>query len=450
MSSKFTIRKGLNIKLSGESDLILKNAPRSEVYSICPPEFHRISPKLLKKEGERVKVGSPIFFSKENKEIVFSSPVSGEIVNIVRGEKRKILEIHILPDKKLEFESFQAIDPKTADEKAIKELLLNAGCWPFIKQRPYDVIANPSHRPKAIFISAIHSAPLKPELDFVLNGKQKEIEAASTALQKLADHVHVTVPMGLPTVFSKINGLEVHEAKGLHPVGNVSTQIAKIDPIDKGEIVWVISPEDLVIMGHLILHGEFKAERIIAVSGSEVRNPHYVQASIGSKIKDILKVTGVSENKLRIIQGNVLSGQTTSMEGFLGYYSNQLTVIPEGDYYDFFGWQLPQLNKFSVLRANMFSFLSPNKKYALDSNMNGEHRAFVLTGQFEKVVPLDIYPMHFLKACMAKDIDELEALGIYEVAPEDFALTEFIDISKNEHQKLVRESLDLMIEEVGI
>ncbi|MBN3662208.1 MAG: NADH:ubiquinone reductase (Na(+)-transporting) subunit A, partial [Ornithobacterium rhinotracheale] len=320
-----------------------------------------------------------------------------------------------------------------------------------LKQRPYDVIANPEETPKAIFISGYNSAPLAPDADYLVEGKERELQAAIDALGKLTSgKIHLTIGKDSgASAFSKLNGVELHKAYGPHPVGNVSTQIAKVDPINKGERIWVVKPEDLVTIGDFLLTGKLNLTKLIAVNGGQVENPKYVRAKAGAKLEDVLAQVTIKGDNNRIIKGNPISGEKATAQDYVGAYTNQVVILEEGNDYDFFGWALPRANKFSVLRANMFSFLSPNKKYNLSTNTNGEQRAFVLTGEYEKVFPLDIYPMQLLKSCLYKDLDEMEALGIYEVAPEDFALTEFICVSKIPHQQIIREGLDVMNKEVG-
>jgi Na+-transporting NADH:ubiquinone oxidoreductase subunit A len=327
--------------------------------------------------------------------------------------------------------------------------LLSSGCWPFIKQRPYDVVANPNQAPKGIFISAYASAPLAANYDYVLAGKENELQAAVTALSKMTEgSVHVSVGKDSNSPLSGLNNIQLHKVSGPHPIGNVSTQISQIDPINKGEVVWVVTPQDLVVIGELLLTGNFNAMRTIALTGSKFETPSYITALAGASIKTLV-AKNLDNDNTRIISGNVLSGTEVSEDGFLGYYDNQITAIPEGDDYEFFGWNKPVFNKISPSRALTFSWLNPKKKYDLNTNTNGEHRAFVVTGSYENVFPLDVYPLQFLKACMYKDLDEMENLGGYEVAPEDFALTEFICVSKQPHQKIVREGLDLMKQELG-
>ena len=298
-------------------------------------------------------------------------------------------------------------------------------------------------------MSAYASSPLAAKYDYTLAGKEKELQAALTAISKLtAGSVHVSVGKGSNSPFSELKNIELHKVSGPHPIGNVSTQISQIDPLNKGEVVWVINPHDLLIVGELLITGKFNFTRTLALTGSQFQNPSYVSVVAGASISNVV-ANNIINDHTRIISGNVLSGTQVSEDDFLGYYDNQITAIPEGDDYEFFGWNKPVFNKISPSRALTFSWLTPNKKYDLNTNTNGEHRAFVVTGSYENVFPLDIYPLQFLKACMYQDLDEMENLGGYEVAPEDFALTEFICVSKQPHQKIVREGLDLMKEELG-
>ncbi len=448
MSKDIRIKKGLDLKLKGDAEQVITSAARSKVYAIRPSDFHGTTPKLVLKEGTAVQAGEVIFYSKRDEAVKFVSPVSGIIQEIIRGEKRVILEIKILADSQDNFIAHNVKDSKDLDGNSVKQLLLQSGCWPFIKQRPYDIIANSADTPKAIFVSGINSAPLAPELNFTLKGKEAQLKAGFTALTKLtAGKVHVTVAPDA-TFMPSLDGVTVHKGQGLHPVGLVSTQIAKIDPINKGEKIWVVAIEDVVAIGELFLTGKYNPTKTIALAGSGFTKPSYITVISGAQVSDVV-AGNLIEKGHRIISGNVLTGDTKLKEQSIGFYHNQITAIPEGDDYDFFGWNLPRPNKFSVYRAGMFSFLTPNKKYDLNTNTNGEHRNFVLTGEYEKVFPLDIYPMQLMKSILVKDIDQMEALGIYEVAPEDFALTEYVCVSKQDHQNIVRIGLDMMINEVG-
>lgn len=451
MSNDIRIKKGLDIKLKGEAKQTTDKGVLGHFYALRPEDFHGVIPKLISKVGTKVKAGEPIFYDKSNQDIKFVSPVSGEIIEISRGAKRKILEIKIQADTTQEFYANKALDVSQASADAVKSLLLSSGCWPFIKQRPYDVIADPNKEPKAIFVSGYASAPLVADLDYTLKGKEVELQTAVSALGKLTEGMlHVAVGKTSQSPFSDLKGIALHTVSGPHPSGNVGTLINKVDPINKGETVWTVSAQDLVIIGELLLTGKFNAERIVALVGSEIEEPRYFVTKIGSEVSTIIFDKGLEKGaNARIISGNVLSGKEIRSTGYLDYYSNVISVIPEGDDYEFFGWNKPVFDKVSTSRALTFSWLNPNKKYELDTNTNGEHRAFVITGNYEEVFPLDIYPMQILKACMYKDLDEMEALGMYEVAPEDFALTEFVCISKQPHQKIIREGLDLMHKEIG-
>ncbi|SDU21006.1 Na+-transporting NADH:ubiquinone oxidoreductase subunit A [Polaribacter sp. Hel1_33_78] len=449
MSKDIRIKKGLDIKLVGEAEQITTNIPISSVYAINPEDFHGIIPKLIAKEGAEVKAGEALFHSKSDERILFPSPVSGKVIEVTRGARRKVLAIKIAANKTQEHKDFGISNVDTMSAEDVKNQLFNSGCWPFVKQRPYDVIANPNQAPKAIFVSGYASAPLAPDLDYTLKGKEVELQAALSAIGKLTEgKIHVSVVNKSVSPFADLKGIEIHAVSGPHPVGNVGTQISQLDPINKGEVVWVIAPQDLVIIGELLLTGKFNASRTVALTGSKFSKPQYVTAIAGANIADLV-ADNLENDNTRIISGNVLSGVQVKEDGFIGYYDNQITAIPEGDDYEFFGWNKPIFNKISTSRALTFSWLTPNKKYDLNTNTNGEHRAFVVTGSYENVFPLDIYPMQLLKAFMYKDLDEMEALGGYEIAPEDFALTEFICVSKQPHQQIIREGLDLMREELG-
>ena len=449
MSQDIRIKKGLNIKLVGDAKQTTTSVAQSKVYAVQPADFHGITPKILAKEGTKVKAGEALFYSKSDERILFPSPVSGTVTEIDRGARRRVLAIKIEADAKQSHKNFGKQKVADLDEAGVKNHLLAAGCWPFIKQRPYDIVANPNVAPKAIFISAYASAPLAADYSYTLQGKEEELQTAITAISKLTKgKVHVSAGANQQTPFDSINGIELHKVSGPHPSGNVGTQIAKIDPINKGEVVWVITPQDLVVIGELFLTGKLNLTRTIAVTGSKITEPQYVSAIAGATVADVV-ASNIDEDNARIISGNVLSGTQVDADGFLGYYDNQITAIPEGDDYDFFGWNRPIFDKISTSRALTFSWLLPKKKFDLNTNTNGEHRAFVVTGSYEEVFPLDIYPLQLLKAFMVKDLDEMEALGGYEVAPEDFALTEFICVSKQPHQQIIREGLDLMKEELG-
>ncbi len=450
MSENIRIKKGLNINLVGAAEHTTSKAVSSNVYAINLLDFYGMIPKMLVKVGAEVKSGEPLFYNKDKQEMLFVSPISGEVIEIVRGARRKILTIKILADKEQQQISHTPPRLEEATNEEIRKFLLKTGCWPFIKQRPYDLIANPETTPKAIFISAYVTAPLAADMDYVLQGKEKELQAAIIALGKMTPGlVHVSVGKDGNSPFNKIEDIALHKVSGPHPAGLVGTQINKVDPINKGELVWTISPQDLVIIGECLLTGKFNSERTVALVGSSVKTPKYYTTKIGAELSTFLYASGVNQDNFRVINGDVLTGFKCKPDGHLGFYNSTVTAIPEGDDYELFGWSKPVFNKISKTRALTFSWMQPRKKYDLDTNTNGEHRAFVVTGQYEEVFPLDIYPMQLLKACMVNDLDEMEQLGLYEVIPEDFSLTEFICISKQPHQQIIRDGLDLLHKEIG-
>ncbi len=449
MSTDIRIKKGLSIKLKGVAALQLSASVRSKIFAINPPDFHSIIPKMSVKEGDKVKAGDVVFYQKSNEQVKFVSPVSGEIKEIQRGAKRRILSVKIAADAKDSFKDFGAKTPANLTGPQVKEALLESGCWPMIIQRPYDIIANPTDEPKAIFVSAVATAPLAASHEFALQGREKEFQAGIDALTKLTEgKVHLSVQGIAGSFLNDVKGVELHKVTGNHPAGNVGVQIANVDPINAGEKVWSVHPQDVASIGSLFLTGKYDPSRVIALAGSQVENPEYYSITRGAMIDDLI-VGKLKEGNNRVISGDPLTGMAVKKKDSLGFYHDSITVLPEGDYYSFFGWvPFTRNNKFSVSKT-FLSWLAPNKEYELDTNMNGEERAFVITGEMEKVFPMDIYPMQLLKATMVGDIEKMENLGIYEVAPEDFALIDFISSSKIEAQDIIRKGLDLMIKEVG-
>ncbi len=451
MSGTIKLRKGLDITLQGEAEKV-KTTAESSLFAIKPPDFHGLVPKMTVKVGDKVKIGTVIFFDKYQEEIKFVSPVAGEISDVFRGEKRRILEVRIKADGTDASEEFGASNPDSMDGKGVKKALLENGLWPFIKMRPIDVIARPTDKPKAIFVSAFDSSPLAPDYDYILDGEHDAFQAGLTAIAKLTDgKVHLTKRANVShdAAITDAKGVQTHTISGKHPAGNVGTQIHHIDPINKGEIVWTVNALDVATIGRTLLAGKFDPTRTVALTGSEVKKTSYVKTRIGATIKPMVDGQIASDN-VRYISGNVLTGEKIDADGYVGFYDHQVTVIPEGDEPAFQlsggGWLGPGTKKFSINRS-YFSWLTPNKKRVLNTNLNGEVRAFVVTGELEKVFPFDIYPMQLIKSCMYEDIDLMENLGIYEVAPEDFALCEFVCTSKVNIQDKIREGLDLIHKE---
>ena len=408
MSKDIRIKKGLDIRLVGEAEKSISEGPQSRTITIKPSDFHLVTPKMVVKEGAKLQAGDELFFSKSQEQIRFVSPVAGTLVEIKRGARRVITGLVIEADHSGGSKDFAKLSASASPE-AIKEKLLSSGLWPFIKQRPYDVIANPDKEPKAIFISGHNTAPLAPDLDFVLSGKEAALQAALSALNALTSGgVHVSVGSS-SSIFSGMSDIVTHTVKGPHPAGNVGTLINKINPVNKGETVWTVAAQDLVIIGTLFLTGHFDATRMVSVSGSGVKKPSYYKTVIGAEVSTFAYDAGVDGDSNRFISGNVLTGTQVQPDGALGYYAHEFVAIPEGDDYEFFGWNKPVFDKISPSRALTFSWMQPNKKYDLDTNTNGEHRAFVVTGNYEEVFPLDIFPLQILKACMVNDLDEMEA-----------------------------------------
>ena len=445
MSKIIKLCKGLDIRLQGEAAKSIVNAPLAAEYAVSPLDFEGLTPKVLVKVGDKVEAGSPLFFDKKRPEILFTSPVSGTVAAVNRGEKRRVLSVVVTADKEVAYKEFAKLDVATASREQIVNLLLESGLWTMFVQRPYGVIASPSDMPKAIFVSAFDSAPLATDYSFALAGEEKSLQKGFEVLGRLTEgkvHLSYHASQAAP----QFSGVELHTFKGKHPAGNVGVQIHHIDPINKGEKVWTVGYADVAVIGRLFLNGKVDMTRTVAVTGSQVAAPAYVKVVAGAKLESILAGNLVENAHARYISGNALTGRNVGAEGYLGYYSNQLTIIPEGDDYEFMGWAMPRFNKFSVSRA-YFSWLFPNRKYNLNTNTNGEERAFVVTGLYEKYLPMDIYPMHLLKAIMAGDLDKMEALGIYEVVEEDFALCEFVDPSKIDMQQVIRNGINLMIKE---
>ena len=449
MSKEIKIKKGLNINLFGEAEKTVTEL-KAKQYAIKPTDFVGVFPKLLVKEGDVVKAGSPVFFDKYRENIQFTAPVSGTITEIKRGAKRVLQEIIIEADEEIKYEFFGKANPCDLKKEEIIEKLLKSGVWTLIQQRPYSIIADPKAEPKAIFISGFDSAPLAPDYDFLVHRHGEEFQTGLDAIAKLTlGKVHLNINADLPgsKVFTNSKNVQVNNFIGPHPAGNVGTQINKLDPVNKGDIVWYLRPQEVITIGKLFLEGKYDASRVIALTGSEIKKTTYYKTYIGASIEAMINDNLKQEN-VRCISGNVLTGTKIEKTGFLSFYDYQITVIPEGDHYDFFGWLLPGLKKHSFYRT-FIAWLTPKKNFKVHTNINGGERAFVMTGQFEKVFPLDIYPMQLIKAIIIEDIDAMENLGIYEVDEEDFALCEYISTSKINIQSIVRNGLNMIRKEMS-
>ena len=448
MSETFRIKKGLDIKLKGKAEKIYKRAERASAYALKPTDFHGIMPKLLAKPGDKVNVGSPLFYDKYNERVKFTSPVSGKVKAINRGERRKILEVVIQPDDKDEFVEFKTGNSGDLTRDEIVEIFLESGMWPVIRQRPYDIIPKPESIPRDIFISGFDSSPLAADVDFIVKDFKDEFQEGINILNKLSGGgVYLSTNAAYPPckTYAEVKGVKHYQFRGPHPTGNVGIQVHHIKPINKGEVIWYVRPQDVIRIGNLFRNGTLDNSTVVALAGSEVQKPVYYKLSIGSSITPLIK-DNIKEGDLRFISGNVLTGTRIEKDGYIGFYANLVSVIPEGKYFEFFGWAKPGFNKFSISRT-YWSWLKPNKRYRLDTNLKGGRRAYVVTGQYEKVFPMNIYPVQLVKSILVEDIDKMEKLGIYEVAEEDMALCEFVCTSKTEVQKIIRQGLDLMKKE---
>jgi len=452
MANLIKIKKGLDIKLAGEASPILMSVKQADLFAVKPTDYHGVMPKLMVKVGARVKAGEVLFYDKANPEVIFPSPVSGEVVEVVRGERRKLLEVIVKADATIDYASFDKVDLAKASADEIKAAMLQAGVWQYIQQRPYDIIASKDDTPRDIFISAFDSSPLATNNQFILTGQEEALQAGVDALSKLTSgkvHVGINGNTASKTIH-KIKNIETHEFVGPHPAGNVGTQIHKIAPINKGEIVWTVNIQDVIIIGRLFVDGIFDASRIIALCGSEVKKPAHYKVISGSAIAPLLEGQVDTNTNLRYISGSILTGEKIAKNNFLGAYANQLTIIPETGEADFMGWGMPAFDHFSAHNSVGSKLIGKLKSvWTMDARMNGEERGLVMSNEYDKVFPMDILPEILLKAVITKDIDKMEQLGIYEVAPEDFALCEVVCTSKIDVQNKIREGLDFLIGELG-
>ncbi|MDH5398096.1 MAG: Na(+)-translocating NADH-quinone reductase subunit A [Cyclobacteriaceae bacterium] len=451
MSKHIKLKKGFDIKLAGEAEKIIGKCEQPGTFAIKPSSFHGIQrPKLLVKEGDRVKAGTPVLVDKKNDRIKHVAPVSGEIAEVVRGEKRKILEVLVIADEKQDYEDYGShsiSEIVKLSQEETREKMLEAGVWPTLVERPFGVIANPEETPKTIVISAFDTHPLAPDADLLYKGKDQYFQAGIEVLKKFTTgviHLNIDGKSEVSHIFAHAKDVQLNKFFGPHPAGNPGVQIHHLAPICKGDIVWTIRPQGVIEIGKLFLEGRYDTSRLVALTGPEVEHPQYYQTYAGACINKFTK-DNLKSDHVRFISGNVLTGRKIDEDGHLGYFDQQITVVKEGDQFVPFGWVLPTLSKPSIHKAlGLLAFLFPNKKFSVNTNTYGEPRAFVQTGVFEKVVPMDILPMYLIKAILAEDFDDMEGLGIYEVIEEDLALCEFVDVSKSDIQEILREGLDLI------
>ena len=456
MSDVIKIKKGLDLPISGAAAQKVSDALNIRRYAVKPTDFVGLMPRLLVQEGDEVKAGSPLFCEKKDTRIAFTSPVAGKVAAVVRGDKRALLAV-VVETADGEPQPMK-IETSLSDAESVKKVMLETGLWTALRQRPFGTVASPDAEPKNIFVSAFDSAPLAANIDFCLAGREADFAKGIELLAMLTKgKLHVSFRQGqtLEKAVAEKGNVVKHIVEGPHPAGLIGTQIAAIAPINKGDVVWTMNAQDVAVLGHIANKGEYFPERTIAVAGPQVKNPQYYHVVAGAQIDSIVAGTQMEQNPegngFRYISGNVLTGTAIAKDGFLGAYDSLLTILPEGDHYDFMGWLFPKRGRFSFSRTFLSGFTAKCSKKCgksnFDTNLHGGVRPFIFTGAFEQVMPMDIYPLQLIKACIVGDIELMENLGIYEVEPEDFALCEFVDVSKTEIQTIVRQALEQLRKE---
>ena len=444
MANVIKLRKGLDINLKGKAAEELVTVKEPGFYALVPDDFPGVTPKVVVKEQEYVMAGGPLFIDKNHPEVKFVSPVSGVVTSVERGARRKVMNIVVEAAAEQDYEEFGKQDVARMNADRVKELLLQSGMFAFIQQRPYDVIADPAVAPRAIFVSAFDSNPLAPEFEFALKGEEANFQTGLDALAKIAKtYLGISVKQK-SAALTQAKNVTITAFDGPNPAGNVGVQINRVAPVVKGETVWTIDPQAVIFIGRLMNTGRVDMTRTVAVTGSEVLKPAYTKLRVGALLTSVFAGNVTKDKELRYISGNVLTGKQVSPNGFLGAFHSQVSVIPEGnDIHEMLGWIMPRFNQFSV-NHSYFSWLLGKKEYTIDARIKGGERHMIMSGEYDKVFPMDILPEFLIKAIIAGDIDRMEALGIYEVAPEDFALCEFVDSSKLELQRIVRAGLDML------
>lgn len=448
MANVIKLRKGLDINLKGKAAAEVVAVKASGFYALVPDDFTGVTPKVVVKEQEYVMAGGPLFIDKNHPELKFVSPVSGVVTSVERGARRKVMSITVEAAAEQDYEEFGKQNVSAMSAEAVKELLLNSGMFAFFRQRPYDVIADPTVAPRAIFVSAFDTNPLAPDFEVALKGEENNFQTGLDALAKMAK-TYLSISVNQKSAaLTQAKNVTVTAFDGPHPAGNVGVQINHIAPVNKGETVWTIDPQAVIFIGRLMNTGRVDMTRTVAITGSEVKKPAYCKLKVGALLTDILASNVNKDKELRYISGNPLTGKQIPANGFLGAFHSQVTVIPEGnDVHEMLGWIMPRFNEFSTSHS-YFSWLMGKKEYTLDARIKGGERHMIMSNEYDRVLPMDILPEYLIKAIIAGDIDRMEQLGIYEVAPEDFAICEFVCSSKMELQRIVREGLDMLRREM--
>lgn len=448
MSKTIQIKKGLDIKLKGKAGQTVSAAAAAQFYAVKPSDFPGLKPRLLVSAGDAVQIGTPLFADKNQPDVLFCSPVSGTVSLVNRGERRKVLEVVVESDGQFQSVSFSKTQVDSLDRDGVKSELLTSGLWPYLVQRPFGVLAKPADVPRDIFISGFDSAPLAPDFEFIL---KNELEAFQMGVQALAKLTNGKVYLGVSSpssVLASVKGAEVNVFNGPHPAGNVGIQMHHVKPINKGEVVWTVGAMSVLFIGRYFKNGKLDFSKQVALTGSEIKAPQYYTVVSGAQISSVLAGKTAGQQAERIISGNVLTGTKVEMNGYLGFFDNQITVIPEGNEIEPFGWATPGFDKYSAT-STFLSRLFPKKEYVLNANFHGGERAFVVSEQYEKVLPMDILPVYLLKAIIVNDFDKMEQLGIYEVIEEDMALCEYVCTSKIEVQDILRKGMDTVLKEIS-
>lgn len=448
MANVIKLRKGLDINLKGKAAKQKFSVKAAAQYALVPDDFVGMTPKVVVREGDKVKAGDALFVNKKQTDVKFASPVSGVVLAVVRGDRRKVLRVVVEADKDQQYVDFGQKQVASLDGDTVVKALLEAGLFGYINQLPYAVSTTPDQKPRAVFVSALRDMPLAGDFEYELQGNEEDFQTGLTALSKVAP---VYLGIGAKQTSKALTGakdVEVNVFDGPCPAGNVGVQVNNIAPVNKGEVVWTVDPTAVIFFGRLFRTGKVDLRRLVAVAGSEITKPEYAEVLVGQPIADLLEGKLAAKDHVRIINGNPLTGRKATMDDFVGGHTSEITVIPEGDNVDeMLGWILPRTNDFSVSRSYFSWLFGKNKEYALDARVKGGERHMIMSGEYDKVLPMDIYAEYLIKAIIAGDIDRMEQLGIYEVAPEDFAVAEFVDSSKLELQHIVRQGLDMLRKE---
>lgn len=448
MANVIKLRKGLDINLKGKAAKQKFSVKAAAQYALVPDDFVGMTPKVVVREGDKVKAGDALFVNKKQTDVKFASPVSGVVQAVVRGDRRKVLRVVVEADKDQQYVDFGQKQVALLDGDAVVKTLLEAGLFGYINQLPYAVSTTPDQKPRAVFVSALRDMPLAGDFEYELQGNEEDFQTGLTALSKVAPVYLGIGAKQTSKALTEAKDVEVNVFDGPCPAGNVGVQVNNIAPVNKGEVVWTVDPTAVIFFGRLFRTGKVDLRRLVAVAGSEITKPEYAEMLVGQPIADLLEGRLAAKNHVRIINGNPLTGRKATMDDFVGGHTSEITVIPEGDNVDeMLGWILPRTNDFSVSRSYFSWLFGKNKEYALDARVKGGERHMIMSGEYDKVLPMDIYAEYLIKAIIAGDIDSMEQLGIYEVAPEDFAVAEFVDSSKLELQHIVRQGLDMLRKE---